>query len=510
MIRWFPLLVGAAVWTVPVAALDLCARHYIQQERCPFCHPELIEEMGMCEGHGVPEALCHVCTPALVAGFKVEGDWCDVHGLPRSQCALCAPGEGGAGVVIDAETPRSLRPAGVRCRTQDLRIQFASPAIAHRAGLEYATTVRTPVRETVECNAALAYDGARYARLVSRVPGVIREINVALGDVVRRGDTLALIDAPEVGAAKVDLAEAVELQRLWERNLALHQEAAKRGVAIQRDLIEAETQLAQSRVRLARARQTLANLGLSAEQIERAARDGDTDALWPLVAPLDGVVVERDAVVGEAVEPARLLFAVADTGRLWAMLDIYEQHAPKIKLGQQVLLTLDGLRGETFGGAITWIGAAMDPQTRTLKARAEIDNRDGRLRAHMFGKAVVTVRDQEAVVLVPKSAVQWDGCCNIVFVRRSDTLYEPRKLQLGYEARDFYVVEDGLLSNETVVTQGSFLLKTEIMKENIGAGCCEVEPWSGESGDAPASNLIRVDDHDLAEHDHGDHTEHGR
>ena len=77
---------------------------------------------------------------------------------------------------------------------------------------------------------------------------------------------------------------------------------------------------------------------------------------------------------------------------------------------------------------------------------------------------------------MPKSAVQWDGCCNIAFVRRTDLLYEPRKLRLGYETDDYLEVINGLQEGETVVTQGSFLLKTEIMKGSIGAGCCEPGP----------------------------------
>ena len=81
-----------------------------------------------------------------------------------------------------------------------------------------------------------------------------------------------------------------------------------------------------------------------------------------------------------------------------------------------------------------------------------------------------------SALIVPREALQWDGCCNLVFVRHSDQLYEPRKVKLGYETDRFYLVDSGLRAGEEVVTTGSFLLKTEIMKGNIGAGCCEVEP----------------------------------
>jgi cobalt-zinc-cadmium efflux system membrane fusion protein len=98
----------------------------------------------------------------------------------------------------------------------------------------------------------------------------------------------------------------------------------------------------------------------------------------------------------------------------------------------------------------------------------------------MFGRAEVHVRTIDDAVLVPESAVQWDGCCNIVFVRHTDTIYQPYKVTLGYKRDGHYVVTDGLPAGESVVTEGSFLLKTEILKGNIGAGCCEVDPGANE------------------------------
>ena len=118
----------------------------------------------------------------------------------------------------------------------------------------------------------------------------------------------------------------------------------------------------------------------------------------------------------------------------------------------------------------------MDQRTRTLKVRAEIRNNDAILRPGMFGKSIIAIAKEENVPVVPKDAVQWEGCCNVVFVKQSDTIFRPRKVQLGYEADNAFVVNKGLDGGETIVTTGSFLLKTEILKGSIGAGCCEVEP----------------------------------
>ena len=156
------------------------------------------------------------------------------------------------------------------------------------------------------------------------------------------------------------------------------------------------------------------------------------------------------------------------------MLDVKDTDCNKIRLNQPVIVSVDGLPGEVFGGRVRWVSSEIDSETRTLKARAEIGNAEGLLRANMFGKAEIFIQDKKPAIVVPKEAVQWEGCCNIVFVKESETLFEPRKVRLGYETEKFYVAEQGLDAGETIVTTGSFLLKTEILKGSIGAGCCEV------------------------------------
>jgi len=147
----------------------------------------------------------------------------------------------------------------------------------------------------------------------------------------------------------------------------------------------------------------------------------------------------------------------------------------QVREGLAVVLDVGGLPGERHSGRITWLSSQLDSRTRTLKARTEIANPKGLLRAGMFGKAEVTVRREEDALVVPRAARQWDGCCNVVFVKRSEVLFEPRKVRLGYATDRLFVVEDGLVAGEQIVTTGSFLLKTEILKGSIGAGCCEVE-----------------------------------
>jgi len=207
-------------------------------------------------------------------------------------------------------------------------------------------------------------------------------------------------------------------------------------------------------------------------------RDEDTGTLHRVVAPFPGIVVDRAAVVGEVVDPSAPLFSVADVSRMWALVDVYETEAREIRVGQPVVVRADALPGEAFAGRINWVSSAVDPRTRTLRVRAELENPEGRLKANMFAEAAVSVRETAPAVVVPKAAVQWEGCCNVVFVRESDTVFSPHKVLLGADTGTVYEVLSGLDAGEKVVTQGSFLLKTELLKGSIGAGCCELRPGS--------------------------------
>jgi cobalt-zinc-cadmium efflux system membrane fusion protein len=108
-----------------------------------------------------------------------------------------------------------------------------------------------------------------------------------------------------------------------------------------------------------------------------------------------------------------------------------------------------------------------------VKVRAEVDNPEGRLRAHTFGSArIVTRRDEKAIAL-PDEAIQWEGCCSIVFVRLTDEIFQTRKVRLGTRNRGYTEVLVGVLPGEVIVTTGSHVLKSDILKSKLGAGCVD-------------------------------------
>ncbi len=372
--------------------------------------------------------------------------------------------------------PRTLRPPSATCRKAETAIRFQKPETEGDAGLAFATVTTEPLPRVIVRTAEIAYNANRYARLSSRVAGVVVEVRKDLGAKCIRGDVLAVVDSVELGAGKADLLQTVETLKLAERNLQREQGMVQSGVGVERELREAETKFAEIRIGLARTLQRLRYLGLSTEQIDSVEKTSDTSSLLELTAPFDGVVVERSAVVGEVAASGVPLLAISDTDSMWAMIDLQTSDLRAVQVGQSVSVTLDGLDGETFAGLVTWVSTHLDPKTRTIKARAELENRDGLLRASMFGRARITTRAAAPATMVPKDAVQWDGCCNIVFVKKTgeSATYQPQQVRLAYGTDDRFEVLSGVDSGDMVVTRGSFLLKTEILKDSIGAGCCDV------------------------------------
>jgi cobalt-zinc-cadmium efflux system membrane fusion protein len=266
------------------------------------------------------------------------------------------------------------------------------------------------------------------------------------------------------------------------------------------DLQEAEAALRAAQIRLLSAQQALVNLGLPvrAEEIKQLStaeiadrmqflglpesiRKGfdprtTTGNLLPVVAPQEGVVVAREAVAGEVVDAARVLFIVADARQMWLTLNVRLEDAKSLALGQPVLFRPDGGREEARG-QVTWISTEVDERSRTVQVRADLANPAGRLRAFTFGTGKIVLREEKQVVVVPSEALHWEGCCHVVFVRDKDFLTEGapkvfhvRKVRPGAKDDQHTEIIAGVLPGEIVAAAGSGVLRGELLKNNLGAG----------------------------------------
>jgi cobalt-zinc-cadmium efflux system membrane fusion protein len=195
---------------------------------------------------------------------------------------------------------------------------------------------------------------------------------------------------------------------------------------------------------------------------------------YVVTAPIAGVVTKRGVTIGHMVgADDQVMFEVVDTSSMRAEIEIPESELGRIRVGQAVVVTADALPGAEFAGTIDYIAPEVARETRTTKARATLANPEGTLRANMFAKARISLGDAARVVTVPRAAVQRVAEVELVFVKLADAEFEARRVKTGSRDGDRVEIVSGIKPGELVVTEGSFLLKTETMKGAIGAGCCD-------------------------------------
>jgi cobalt-zinc-cadmium efflux system membrane fusion protein len=466
-------------------------------------------EEPWCDEHSVPMERCIECHPDLLPRARSHG-WCEAHGV--HECVLCHPelAQTASLVRLTREDRARAEEAlafsdriknNSRCKLAERRIQFESDAAVAKAGVEVEPVWTKAMTEAVAGTGEIAYDATRTARLSARVPGVVFQVCKQVGDVVQRGDVLVVIDAAEVGKAKSELLQAMIQYKLKAKHLEDMQAAA--ASIPERAIREMEASVSEARVRLTSARESMTNLGLAVDVepllavpqeslanrlrllgLPREIADGldpqtTTSNLIALTAPFDGTVVERKVVDREVVDAARVIFTVIDVRRMWLTMDLRAEDAARVTLGKEVVFNPDG--GVECRGRVAWISTEADHKTRTVKIRADLDNANGRLRANTFGTGRVILRETKDALVVPNSAVHWDGCCQLVFVRDKDyfkdggfKVFHVRTVRTG--ARDHRDTEIlvGLLPGEVVAAGGSGVLRAELLKSKLGEGegCC--------------------------------------
>lgn len=490
----------------PPAKEDWCNTHNVPLSRCIACRPELggADPKDWCKEHGVPESKCTACHPEILTQGKAA-DWCREHGVPESQCTLCHPDIAVKGRPPASETDATVTAVAaglpdakvVACQTHALRVQFASEAAVRKAGVRLEAVQERPMAACVQASAEVEYDQTRLARLSARSPGTVRYVFAQVGQKVAAGEVLALVDAAEVGRAKAEFLQALTVADAKSKTLDRIRTSSREGFRTQAELLEAEATLREARIRLLGAQQALANLGASiaieevanlpevrlAERIRllglpdaavKAIGPGEVTAnLIAVTAPLDGTVVACNIVAGEVTDLNKTLFTVADISRMWIVLDVRQEDAARISAGQAVVFRPDAGADAAIAGKVAWISTEADEKTRTVKVRAEVENTDGRLKAHTFGAGRIVVRETPQAVAVPSDAVQWEGCCHVVFVRLGEGIFQTRKVRLGIRSGPVTEVLVGVIPGEVVATTGSHVLKSEILKSRLGAGCCD-------------------------------------
>lgn len=420
-------------------------------------------EGAICFEHGVLEAVCTKCNPRLVPIFQAKGDWCPEHGFPESFCPICHPERGGspAADVTGDDVP-----------AEGTVIRFKTADVARKAGIEISRAEPSVATRELVVSARIAYDATRVGKVNARVGAVIEAVMTEVGSRVEEGTALARARSTELEGEYARLVAARTRVRILRGQLDRKRKLFKGGLVAEREILDAEEAWALARADLGafEARLTI---------VQSASSTGRTslepDGTFVITAPRAGIVVHRQVSAGNLVAAEESLFTIVDPSAMWAELDVPEDRLGEVRVGQVVHVRVDAMPNRSFEGTIDFISPEINARSRTALVRVPLANPEASLRANMFATATIALPDAHSGVQVARTAVQRVKESDVVFVSTGPDTFVTRYVKVGPRNGQHIIILDGLAGGESVVTTGSFLLKTEILKDSIGAGCCEVD-----------------------------------
>lgn len=391
------------------------------------------KEGDICAEHGVPENECTRCDPSLIQKFKNKGDWCGEHNVPESQCATCNP---------ELPSPRK--------DNSEITISVENKTIA---GIKTEKVKSELFKKEISATGKVTFNENRLVHITSNFAGRIEKVFAFSQSKVKKGKPLVSIYSPEYMTIQSEYIQAEE--RLARTIQMGDKDEEKMAKSIYQSV-----------------RQKLLIIGASEDEI---AKLGETHNVQPYLvvrAKFAGTIIESNVIQGNYIQVGSNLFKLADLTKVWIIADVYETDIGHISSGQIVEIKALAYPDKTFKGKVETIGDVLDEKLRTFKVRIAAENPEGYLKPEMYVNITVS-HSNNIRLIIPKKAVLLDGQDKMVFVSANDKSFVARKVRVGMESRETVQVINGLNDGESVVTEGNFLLKSELLKSKIGDGCAD-------------------------------------
>lgn len=382
-------------------------------------------------------ALAFAALAACAAGLICSG--CGRQSPPASVNAA-ARADSGSGAAADS-TARL----------------FTIPA-AQMAHLTVYTVAPTTLIRALRLPGTVAYNGFHTTAVITQVGGPISRILVEPGQHVRAGQPMLYVSSPDYSTDRAAYLKARDAYVLADQNFKRSQDLYEHQAIAQAQLQQAESARNQASADLQNAEQALRILGV-ADPTAVAARPS---AEIPVLAPIGGMVVDRQATPGQVVQAGSTqLFTVSDLRTVWVLVNVYERDLAYVHVGDPVVVHSDAYRRD-FQGRISYVGAALDPATRTLSARIVARNPGELLKNQMYVTAVVRAGFERNALAVPDAAVLRDAVNQpFVYVTapgQADT-FARRLVELGESEGGKTQILHGLRAGERVIADGSLFVQ---------------------------------------------------
>jgi len=323
-----------------------------------------------------------------------------------------------------------------------------TPEAIKTAGVKVSELGPVKIENQLGVPGEIVLNPKKYYRLASRVPGRVEELLAYEGDRVKKGQVVAKLFSLQFMQEITELRLAKER---WEKAEKLGQEEKATALLILNSVIE-----------------KLKILGIDPQEIEPLLSIGSQNMiLFPVISPIDGQIITTKVFNGDNIETGTLLMEIANLDEVWIEVHVQEKDIRMINPGQKAVIRVNAYPDESFSGLITYVSPVMDNSTRTIKARITVDNKQGILRPGMYIEAKITIPETN-LLAIPEEAVQEISGKKVVFIPESEGTYGIREVKIGEAIKGWLPIIDGLSAGDKYVCEGSFILKSELLKNTLG------------------------------------------
>jgi len=332
--------------------------------------------------------------------------------------------------------------------------------------IETAIVAASDDKPSLTLAGKVAYGEDRYSKISSPVQGRVLEVRARLGDLVKPGQILLVVDSPDIAQAYSEFIKENSDLTFATRAYELAKDLYETKALPLKDLKQAENDLIKAKAEFRRAKERLLSLRVPAQELEKPLDKQKITSRFEMRSPLLGTVVERTVTPGQSVggDPTQVLFTVADLDTLQVVADVYERDLDLVHVGQTATVTVEAYPNVKFPAAIAAIGDVVDPITRTIKVRAWVNNEAHKLKPEMFARLHIDIGNGTDFISVPKEAVLEIDGKEFVYVAGTDGRYTKREVKVGTASNDHVRIVEGLTPGERIVTKGAILLKASEAK----------------------------------------------
>ncbi|HXH85684.1 MAG TPA: efflux RND transporter periplasmic adaptor subunit [Nitrospira sp.] len=312
----------------------------------------------------------------------------------------------------------------------------------------------------------VAYGEDRYSKISSPLQGRVIEVRAHLGDRVKAGDVLLVVDSPEIAQAYSEYVKEDSDLQYATRAYGLAKDLYEDKAMPLKDLKQAENELVKARAEFRRAKEHLLSLRIPAEELTKPLDKQKITSRFEMKSPLTGIVVERSVTPGQSVggDVNQVLFTVADLDMLQVVADVYERDLALVKEGQFAKVKVEAYPDRDFPATVAAIGDVVDPASRTIKLRAWVNNQDHKLKPEMFARLLLQVGDATRILAVPKEAVLEVDGKQFVYLVEDSNRYVKQEVKAANFTTDQMRILEGLTPGQRIVIKGAVLIKGQEIK----------------------------------------------